>query len=274
MIKLITYTDANMDISAEICKESALLNNVDCVKIYTSNDIHQEFKDKNKSILSAERGAGYWLWKPYIILNELLNSKDGDYIIYSDAGVEIINNIKYIIDCMEGDVFLFGNIFRHSHWCKADIMTEMIGKRTIKRIEDNRQIQASVILFKASEYTRELVKEWLSYCTKPGYIDDSPSLIQNHVEFREHRHDQAILTNIAIRKKIKLHYWPATYNGGMFNYEHTFYPDDKYPIIFHHHRFRNDQFYNNFGIDKNINQHYWAKKNYSILKKIWNVRVS
>ena len=36
--------------------------------IFEKNDIDNDFINKNKSILNCNRGGGYWLWKPYIIL--------------------------------------------------------------------------------------------------------------------------------------------------------------------------------------------------------------
>lgn len=32
------------------------------------------------------QGAGYWVWKPFIILKELEHLQDGDYLLYTDAG--------------------------------------------------------------------------------------------------------------------------------------------------------------------------------------------
>lgn len=108
-----------------------------------------------------------------------------------------------------------------------------------------KQAQASVIFFRVSDYTRKFVKEWLHWCLFEGgrLIDDSPSLLPNHPEFREHRHDQAILTTMAYREGVRLHWWPAVYNrfsGPEFIYEKGEYQDN-YPPLFHHHRRRNDE---------------------------------
>jgi hypothetical protein len=69
----------------------------------------------------------------------------------------------------------------------------------------------------------------------PGFIDDSPSMLPNHPEFQEHRHDQAILTCLQIKYQIKAHWWPSTYN--LHQREH--FPEDTYPPILNHHRKRN-----------------------------------
>jgi len=54
------------------------------------------FVNRNKNILQRKRGAGYWLWKPYIIYQELYLARDGDIIVYSDASVNFVANISYL----------------------------------------------------------------------------------------------------------------------------------------------------------------------------------
>jgi hypothetical protein len=237
MTRLITFTDENMTIAAKICEVSALQNNVNEVKIYQPKDIDAKFRKANAAILDQSKGAGYWLWKPYIIDREMRKMKEGDTLVYCDAGVEIVNNVNWICDRMQGDIWLFGNKFQHIHWCKSDVIDAIIPDFE----EDDRQAQASVIIIRNTEQSRKFVKEWLQLCCVPGLIDDSPGKLPNHSEFREHRHDQAIITCLAIRESIPLHWWPAMYNAGVFIYEKTEHNDD-YPVLFHHHRMRNDQF--------------------------------
>jgi hypothetical protein len=228
---------------------------------------------------STERGYGFWKWKPATILNRMNLPEgnflkplvDGDILIYADAGVEFINNVSHIIDRMDQDIFLFGNNWEHAHWCKRDIVDAispldyvmahwpqryqeagyalMLGDRpnTIGWENYGKQCQASVIFFRVSDYSRQFVAEWLKWCLFEGgrLIDDSPSRAPNHPEFRENRHDQAILTTMAYREGIKLHYWPTVYNRGgspEFVYEKLpEYAGDNYPILFHHHRKRNSE---------------------------------
>ena len=57
---------------------------------------HGFFK-MNEHILLQKRGAGYWLWKPYVLLRELYLAEEGDVIVYSDAAVDVIENIDYLV---------------------------------------------------------------------------------------------------------------------------------------------------------------------------------
>jgi hypothetical protein len=205
----------------------------------------------------GRRGFGWWQWKPAVIQLAMRGCEDGSILIYSDVGIEFINNVSYIIDRMDQDVFLFGNNWEHAHWCKRDVVEhiwpyrddgwwgEWENEKAWSRF--GKQCQASVIFFRVSDYSRKFVAEWLKWCLFEGgrLIDDSPSRAPNHPEFRENRHDQAILTTLGYREAIKLHYWPAMYNRGgspEFIYEKLpRYADDTYPVLFSHHRRRNHE---------------------------------
>lgn len=206
--------------------------------------------------------------------------EEGSTLIYADVGVEFINHVSHIIDRMDQDIFLFGNNWEHAHWCKGDVAYACwpdnyggeAGSVASVWGRYGKQAQASVIFFRVSDYSRKFVKEWLDWClsgVRIGaaitfgkdnaerrderatwsefryLIDDSPSFFNNHPEFQEHRHDQAILTTLAYREGIKLHYWPAVYNKGgspEFVYEKLpEYAGDSYPVLFSHHRKRNHE---------------------------------
>ena len=42
-----------------------------------------------KEVYEQRRGGGYWLWKPYVVLKHLRALRDGDVLVYSDAGCSI-----------------------------------------------------------------------------------------------------------------------------------------------------------------------------------------
>jgi hypothetical protein len=225
-----------MSIAAEKCSHSAMAYGCDETNIFTPELIDDTFWAFNQEIFTQERGYGYWLWKPYFIYLNLLQMKEGDILFYTDAGVEFVNQVDKVLSHMDGDIFLFGNNYNHEHWCKGDVTDAILGYRP-----DRNQVQASAMIFRVCDESKRLVKRWLAWCQMPDYIDDSPmETANNDIEFQEHRHDQAILTCVAFNHGIKLHWWPAMYNGGQFVYDKGTYTDT-YPVIFHHTRKRNDE---------------------------------
>jgi hypothetical protein len=272
-VHLVTFASKEMERSSWLCATSSKEHGVDTHARFTPANIGTWKEIKQHPYLFIERrGCGYWAWKPLIIKREMEWLPEGTTLIYSDAGVEFINNVSHIIARMDQDIFLFGNNWEHAHWCKRDIVeaiwpVEQDASSTFSypvSVPHNRdadtwarfgkQCQASVIFFRVSDYSKQFVAEWLKWCLHRVrhstictdewryLIDDSPSITPNHPEFRENRHDQAILTTLAYREGIKLHYWPASYNDGAFVYEKLpEYAGDDYPVLFSHHRKRDHE---------------------------------
>lgn len=244
MVKLITYTDDNMTRSADLCRLSSLKYRVDEAHIYGPLDI-DDFTYSINDVLRAERGSGYWMWKPYVVLSAMRHMQDGDILIYADAGVEFVAPVQEIIDRMDEDIFFFTNGWPHVEWCKVDCIEAILPHNTVfkgfsdcwkyENAKTIKQVQASVIFFRVNQETRDFVKEWLLWCQMPGFIDDSPSKLPNYPTFAEHRHDQAILTCLAIKHGYTIdHWWPTQYSMHLPRSER-----DSYPVIFNHHRKRN-----------------------------------
>lgn len=258
-VHLATFSDESMSRSRELCAQSAMKHGVDSVSEWTRERIEASnyADDENGRTLelmdkSERGGGGWWCWKPYVLHDMMCQIGDG-YLVYADAGIEFITPVSHVIDHMDQDIFLFGNNWTHGHWCKGDIIKAVwpSGCTTAEcKICEVKQCQASVIFFRVSDYSKQFVAEWLKWCLFEGgrLIDDSPSRAPNHPEFRENRHDQAILTTLAYREGLTLHWWPSVYNRGgspEFVYEKLpEYAGDDYPVLFSHHRRRNHEWSN------------------------------
>src|SRR3990167_3462946 len=90
--------------------KSALRFGVDkCISYNKSLLSKTEFYKQHQGILDQDRGAGFWLWKPFILLETLRAAEDGDIIVYSDSGAEIIAHLDPLIDLcrQKGGILLF-----------------------------------------------------------------------------------------------------------------------------------------------------------------------
>ncbi|CAI5460228.1 unnamed protein product [Closterium sp. Yama58-4] len=66
--------------------QAALQHGADRCIQYNHTSLDPDFTSRNNKILSLPRGAGYWVWKPYLILKTLLEEmEDGDLLLYADA---------------------------------------------------------------------------------------------------------------------------------------------------------------------------------------------
>lgn len=223
--------------AAELCVSSAREQGIDNVRLWTADEVAERFDYFREH--QSEHGVAYWTWKPFIINEEIQRLPDNSILIYCDAGVKWIDSPNHVIERMDQDIFLFGNEWQHAHWCKRDIVDEIVGCLPWEAF--GKQVQASVIFLRVNDHTRAFVKEWLDWCLFEGgrLVDDSPSRAPNHPEFRENRYDQAILTTLAYRDGIKLHGWFVRYET--YEPARAHYPEDTYPTLFLHHRLRDDE---------------------------------
>jgi hypothetical protein len=165
------------------------------VKGYNYNDIDSNFKNKNQHILSQKRGAGYWLWKPYVILNALNQINNGDYLVYMDSGAKLINNVDNFLRMIDHKGMLnFSMVQKTSKWTKGDCFY-YLNKKNKDDFKNDNQMSATYLFFKKNETCVSFVSRWLDNCLIPGLIDDSANKVMNNFnDFIDHRHDQAILS--------------------------------------------------------------------------------
>lgn len=238
MTKLITFADERMTKSADLCISSGINYGANQYSYWQPANLPSWFKGLGYDILNQPRGAGYWIWKPLCIYGSMETMQENEVLVYSDAGIEFIAPFNILPD--DKDIFLFDNGWPHVQWCKMDILNAILpgfhDPNPVRFESKFTQVQASVIILRNTPQIRAFVKEWLLWCLIPGFIDDSPSKLPNHPTFSENRHDQAILSTLAFKYGFEKHWWPST----VWVNEKWRYPNDKYPALFNHHRFRNE----------------------------------
>ena len=167
---------------------------------YTDIDLQNDIKfwqRHSKFIKNNKRGYGYWIWKPYIILQTLNKMQDNDILLYADAGCEIINNsqkMEYLLKkCDEYNILYSSTYFNEINWTKRDLLNYMDMDCPI--YINSLQSQASFIFIKKNDKMYNFVKEWYNIASNNyNFIDDSPSILPNYKIFIENRHDQSIFS--------------------------------------------------------------------------------
>ncbi|UJR08709.1 hypothetical protein I4U23_012966 [Adineta vaga] len=203
-----------------------------CV-MYNKNSLNNNptFVNRNKDILDRKRGAGYWLWKPYILFQELYYARDDDIIIYSDVLVNFVANISHLIKLTaKQDIVLFELTgFHEKGWSKRD--TFILLNADTPQYTDTWGNLASYLVIKKSFNSMAFVSEWLTYAQDSRAITDDDNVLgsKNYPEFRVHRHDQTIMSILA--KKWNITTYPDPSQWGKAHKR-------PYPTIFDHHRTR------------------------------------
>lgn len=162
-----------------------------------------DFYKQHREVLDQQRGGGYWLWKPYLILETLKQLQDGDMLLYMDSGDVFFGNIrKFLIDNLKETHIILtesGNI--QKDYTKRDCFIEMDCDGA--EYWDTNQVEAGVIAMKNSAKTRYIIKTWLDWCCNYHILDDSPNKKGDNLPtYVAHRHDQSILTNMKVLNNI------------------------------------------------------------------------
>lgn len=204
MIWAITFSDNNYKRSAQLNTISAkVFGKADKVKVYGPECFDNEFILKNKELLTHKRGAGYWVWKPYIIIKTLQECNDGDYVMYLDAGAFYVRKIQHLIENMDktkSEVFLSSILLPNKHWCKRDAFIKC--NCDVPNCVNSHQIEASYVLVKKGEKALQFLRRWQRYASDPNVNTDMPNQLgkDNYPGFRENRHDQTALSLAAYKE--------------------------------------------------------------------------
>lgn len=91
MNHFISFADSRMtDSLNRLCRQAEALEFFDETTSFTEHDLLPEFTSRmGKYLTPSCKGFGYWSWKPWIISHALQKMKDGDRLLYLDAGCHI-----------------------------------------------------------------------------------------------------------------------------------------------------------------------------------------
>ena len=176
---------------------SAHDHGIDRIMTYSPRDIDKEFYTNNAAILTQKRGAGYWLWKPYILLDAMNRVPEGTIVMYADDDCIITNDMTDLINLatIHNRVF-FKNVHNNLQYVKRDAYILM--NADTENVHHATQLDASTILFKNTKQNRDFIMRWMSYCRDPRVSTDAPSALGTELAgFIEHRHEQAVLSIMA-----------------------------------------------------------------------------
>jgi len=204
-IHLISYGDAKYASQREFFRETAVASSFfDEITIFTPEDIEDRFAEKVNRVLFQPRGGGYWIWKPYFIKKTLENVKNGDILIYCDAGCMIngvgrtrFNQYLEMLANSETGTIDFELPFKEYQYTKQDVFDYF---KASDLIVHSNQLMATVLMFRKCEHTSRLIDTWYkTACDQSSLFTDE--MIRRPVNngFIDHRHDQSIFS--VIRKQ-------------------------------------------------------------------------
>ncbi len=189
-------TDSHLHLQVPCTKVLRDEFRADAVISYCQNDIDKLYT-AHPHILSVTRGAGYWVWKPFLIWMTMIAS-NAEFILYCDSSTKMLWDKKRIIDAFDSkDILAFSTSWIELEWTKRDVVQEFLGHvDSDNEVVRSGQFAATVSGYKNSTVSLRFLKEWAENCTREDLVTDKENVrgLDNFNGFQEHRHDQSLLS--------------------------------------------------------------------------------
>lgn len=226
---LISFGDDYFNYKKQILKKQAESTGWFDGVIIHSPETLEEFFNQHKDFVTNSRGYGYWIWKPYIILNLLEKINDGDNVFYIDSGGCILEHrnkrFEEYLELLKHNpilVFADGGSCEKSPNYKEKYFQKM---KVLKRFNlqndeeflNSGQVEGGVFICKKCQESVDFLKEWLNLLTEDNYslVNDDDNFEQLN-EFIDHRHDQSILSILSKKKNVNILGLTECYGMGPF----------------------------------------------------------
>jgi len=155
------------------------------------------------------RGYGYWVWKPWVILQVMKQAQPGDVVVYLDAGCTVHTSPAsklryqwYLDRIRHQGTLLFQQKYQEHNWTKRDVIEHF--QLNEDDIESG-QIVGTVQGHLVAQSGIEFVQSWLRTCTMDSgrLLLDVLSKANEDKRFIEHRHAQSVLSCFGKTHKIE-----------------------------------------------------------------------
>ncbi len=245
-VVLLSYATPNYRLSQLLLAFTAKLFGVDSCILKTRKQLEKtEFYKQHKDILDEKVGGGYWLWKPYYINEVLSQLNEDDLLLYVDAGTIIRRSLQHILNLVSKDnpVVLFTNEGPQSKYTKRDIFIALNCDELA--YYEAPMVHANIQFYQNCKSARDFSKTVLKFaCTDRFITDDDNKLGQpNLPDFQVNRHDQSILSLLALKAGMTFQLDPTQFRtiGNVFNISKGKHPPeyDIFPSCFFVHRYPN-----------------------------------
>lgn len=187
---------------------------------------HQRFDEASPAVRSAfaenshvapgDRGHGYWIWKPYVIAAALRRIPADHYLLYLDAGVAPVAALgDWIASFADAPMaFFHPQPMPMRQWTKRDCFKAM-------HADDAKHWAAPTLsggmqLYRNCPEAFSFLGELRGWMRDSRLLTDQPNVLgaPDLDGFVAHRHDQSILTLLAMQRGQRIALEPTQFGGG------------------------------------------------------------
>jgi hypothetical protein len=173
------------------------------VFFYTEEELNSDFRTYFSDKLKVNRGFGYWVWKPQIILQTLEQLNEGEILQYIDAGSHLnplgfqtLHDYFTLTNNSDIGIVAFKGMGIHveKKYTKGDLF-DYFNVRYRDDVYDTNQVSAGTFFIRKCKKSINIIENWLKvYYNDFSLVDDTPSKSPNFNGFYEGRHDQSVFS--------------------------------------------------------------------------------
>jgi glycosyltransferase involved in cell wall biosynthesis len=177
-------------------------------KLYTEFDVQDFIQTKAPpDVQRMKHGYHGWIWKPYIMLKALQESRQDSVIVYADSGLFFKNQVllsHYIKETQKKGYCFFDLWHDMATFTKCNAEQEISDPQIKKNLSCTLMTDASLIMIKNTPEMISFLQEWLDLCLKPFLLSDEVSgTCKNNPAYKEHRQDQTLLSIVILNRGMK-----------------------------------------------------------------------
>lgn len=156
---------------------------------YRRSLLDQDFLKEHTSILNEKMGAGYWLWKPWIILKTLKYAPPNAVIIYTDSGYCICGELDYVLGLVRQYDVIMAKAGQNDGPLANVVKAQILEKNGIspEKAKHLTQLVSNFIVVKNTPEGTAFIQKWFDLCTNKEFLTG-----ENHGP-GHHLHDLALL---------------------------------------------------------------------------------
>lgn len=202
-VYFLTFADTRMAPTMKsIVKQAKQSKFFDVILAYDERKLGSFMKSHKQYIRDYPRGFGYWLWKPYLILETLKNKlQEGDILVYLDSGCEInISARKRWEEYKEmlkvNSILLYDHLHSFEDGFTKYSVLEHFNVLDDAELLGSRQLMATIQMIRKNKFSLDLIEKWYNICEehKTTLLCDLPSDHEELPTFKQHCHDQSIFS--------------------------------------------------------------------------------
>lgn len=180
------------------------------IDAYTQHNLTAEFRNEFGDILKQKRGGGYWIWRFDVLQDVMAKMRDGDILVFLDAGCRINKNgtaafDEYVEMLKQSphQMLAFQLQEKPERVWTTDKVFAAFDVSSSDEIRNTEQMAATYLMIQKGR----LSEEWLSYILQvlrsdPWIITDryNGDTKRTRSDFKDNRHDQSLMS---VSRKIK-----------------------------------------------------------------------